>query len=281
LLQLLASLITLEYGLSTTNIGIAIFALALGALLVVPTQLAVYYSTNFRHRSSLAMHNRGYGHKDVGQHPYRRALRGGALLLPLSSITLAISALGPPVHFMVPVCLAALVSFLSALVVAECYIIMMDNFDISDLPEPLLATGSGSISQGANSTHHPHGTQRPASLAPLDDDIFTTSHPCLSSGLAIFHTFAFLFAAMAVGVSTHIVKGMGVRSGLGVYSAVTCVVTFGLTYALWRGKEVRLIEVFNEDEEERNTKISLLQRSWGSRWTEVNGMEWRQDKHTV
>jgi hypothetical protein len=280
-LQLLASLITVEYGFSTIDTGVAIFALFLGALLVVPTQLSVYYTKNFRHRSSLTMHNREYGHKDVGQHSYRRWLWMGTIFLPLTSIVLTISAMGPPVHFMVPVFLAALVSFTGALVIAECYIMIMDNFDISDLPEPLLSTGSGSISQGANSTNHPHGTQRPASLTPLDDNSFTTSHPCLSSGLAIFHTLAFLFAALAVGVSTHIMEGMSVRSGLGVYTAVTCVVTFGLAFALWRRKEVRLMEVFNEDPEERTAKISLLQSSWGSRWTEVNGMEWWEDEHTV
>ncbi|KAA8910269.1 major facilitator superfamily domain-containing protein [Sphaerosporella brunnea] len=278
---LLAALITQEYNFSAINVGVAIFALFVGALFAVPTQFSVYYSTNFRHRSSMTMHNRNYGHRNAGQHPYRLWLWLGTFLLPLSSIMLTVSAMGPPVHFMIPTFLAAVVSFSSALVLAECYILMMDNFDISDLPEPLLGTGSGSISQGANSTHHPHGTQRPTSLTQSDDDNFTTSHPCLSSGLAISHTLAFLFGAIAVGVSSNIVEGMGVRNGLGVYSAVTGALTLGLVYALWRSKEVRLVEVFDEDGAERNAKISLLQRSWGSRWTEVNGMEWWEDENSV
>jgi hypothetical protein len=226
------------------------------------------------------MHNSNYGHTNVGQHPYRWALRIGAIMLPTSSILLTISASGST-HFMVPVFFAAVVSFSTALVVAESYILLMDNFDISDLPEPSLNSGSGSISQGANLTGAPHGTPRPMSLHASDDESFATSHPCLSSGLAICHGLAFLFAAMAVGVSTHIVEGIGIRKGLGVYTAVTCMVTFGLAYALWRNKEVRLVEVFNDNEQERDTKVSLLQRSWGTRWTEVNGMEWWEDEHAV
>ncbi|KAF8254038.1 hypothetical protein K440DRAFT_673713 [Wilcoxina mikolae CBS 423.85] len=279
-MMLLASLIDFEYKFAPTDIGLAIFAFPLGALLVIPTQLSMFYLTNFRHRSSVTMHNSNYGHTNVGQHPYRWALRIGAIMLPLSSILLAISASGST-HFMVPVFFAAVVSFSGALVVAESYIILMDNFDISDLPEPSLNSGSGSISQGANLTGNPHGTPRPMSLHPSDDESFATSHPCLSSGLAICHGLAFLFAAMAVGVSTHIVEGIGIRKGLSVYSAVTCIVTIGLAYALWRNKEVRLVEVFNDNEQERNAKVSLLQRSWGSRWTEVNGMEWWEDENAV
>ncbi|KAF8538364.1 hypothetical protein BDD12DRAFT_842762 [Trichophaea hybrida] len=74
---------------------------------------------------------------------------------------------------------------------------------------------------------------------------------------------------------------MGSHSYLQQWSAVTCIVTIGLAYALWRNKEVRLVEVFNDNEQERNAKVSLLQRSWGSRWTEVNGMEWWEDENAV
>lgn len=184
---------------------------------------------------------------------------------------------------MVPVFMAALLSYSGTLVLAECYLILLDNYDISDLPEPFLTPGSGSVTHGIASTGRLPGTHRPASIHPTlsGEGSFTTSHPCLSSGLAIFHGLAFLFAAMAVGVSTHIVDGIGVRKGLGVYSGVTCAVTLALGLVLWRSKEVPLVEVFNDDEQERNAKVSLLQRSWGTRWTEVNGMEWWEDENAV
>jgi len=176
-------------------------------------------------------------------------------MLPVSSLALTISAAGPPVRFGVPVFFAAVVSFSGAMVIAECYSTMMDNFDISDLPEPSLTPGSGSLS---NSTTHQHGTQLPANLN-LSDDSFTTSHPCLSSGLAIFHGVAFLFAAMAVGVSTYIVEGTGVRSGLGASTALTCAMTVILVLALRRNKVARSAEVFGNDRRDRDARVSLLQ----------------------
>lgn len=274
--QLLASLIDLEYKFASTDIGLAVLALPLGALLVIPTQFSMFYLTNFRHRSSVILHNRKYGHTDVGQHPYRRTLQAGMAILPMSSILLTISASGTT-HFMVPVFFAAVVSLSGALVVAESYVLLMDNFDISDLPEPSMESASVSMSRGRASR------QQTTGLHQLEDEeSFKTSHPCLSSSLAICHGLAFLFAAMAVGVSSHMIDGIGIRKGLGVYTAGTCVVTFGLAYTLWRSKEVRLVEVFNDHEQQaRNAKVSLLQRSWGTRWTEVNGMEWWGDEHAV
>lgn len=82
---------------------------------------------------------------------------------------------------------------------------------------------------------------------------------------------------MAVGVTTNV----GVKTALGVYTGVTCVMTLVLSWVLWRNKEVRLVEVFNNEEQERNAKVSPLQRSWGTRWTEVNGMEWNDDVNVV
>lgn len=192
----------------------------------------------------------------------------------MASIALTISAAGPPVHFMAPVFFTAVVSFSGAMVIAECYNMMMDNFDISDLPEPALTPGSGSLS---NSTTHQHRTQLPASLHRYDES-FTTSHPCLSSGLAIFHGIAFLFAAMAVGVSASLEDAGLVRTGLAVYTALTCGMTVALVFALRRNTTARSAEVFsNGGRRGRDARVSLLQQSWGTRWTEVNGMEWWED----
>ncbi|KAI5781896.1 major facilitator superfamily domain-containing protein [Geopyxis carbonaria] len=259
-MRLLASLIMSEYKFNPSDIGLAILALPLGSLLCIPTQLSLFYIVNFRHRSSHIMSNRNYGHSHQGKHPYRWALWIGGVLLPISSTALSIAADGPPTHFMVPVFFAAVLYFAGTLAITECFVVLMDNFDISDLPEPYISSASGSISQGANHTGYPHGTQRPSSLSSSEDDRFTTSHPCLSAALAITHGLAFSFGAMAEGISPHIIDEIGVRKGLGVMAGFTVLFTLVLMQVLWRNKEVRLAEVFDSDETELSVKVCLLQR---------------------
>lgn len=270
------------YGFRETRTGLAVLGTALGALFSVPVQLSTFYSTNFRHRSVITLRNRHYGHRHKGLHPYRWALYVGSIMLPIASMALAISAGGPPTHYIAPIIFAALVSFSGTLAIAECHVLLMDNFDTSDLPEIALSSISGSTSQGASSTGLPHGTQRPIAIENPDvPDNFTTSHPTVTSGLAIFHGLSFVFAAAAVGFSTYIIDGIGIRGGLGVYTALTALFSAALAAVLWRRKGARMLEVFNVDDGSqgmgdgvRICRISLLQQGKLSRWSEVNGMEY-------
>jgi hypothetical protein len=166
-------------------------------------------------------------------------------------------------------------------------LILLDNWDVSDLPEPMHLSNTGSTHHGSGIGGLPHGTQRPASLHSGESaEDFTTCHPAVSSGLAVFHGLSFLFGAITVGCSVYIVNGIGVRSGLGVYTGFTVLVTLALIAVLWRYKEVKAMEVFDtsvreseqqagrEKEVVKMVKVSLLQRGKLTRWSEVNAMEY-------
>jgi hypothetical protein len=223
-------------------------------------QLSLFYISNYRHRSMESLHTATFGHKSIGQHPYRPALWASGLLLPFCSIIVAVSATGPTTHFMVPVFFGAVVMFAGTAVIAECHLLLMENFDTSDLPEPYLASSTGSLTAGPNASGLPHGTQRPASLN-LGQGSFTTAHPCLSATFSILYTFCFLFAAISVAASRSIVDTIGIRSGLGLYAGLTIIASIGLVVALWRNTTVRIPELFDGEEKIQTVQISLLQRA--------------------
>lgn len=263
-------------------------ALSVGALLSVPVQLSTFYLRNFRHR----VHHRGYPttrhHYHEGQHPYRAVFFISIFLVPAASLAFTISATGPPIHFVVPVFFAGLVVFSGTLAIAECHLIIMENFDISNLPEPLLSSGSGSTSYGGGKGGRPHGTQRPSSLVGSNDD-FTTCHPAITAAFGIFQFVSLASIAGAIGWSRYISEGIGVKYGLGIFTGITFLVTIALVGVLWRWNKVRVLEVYADQdseygsgagvtEEVRVCKISILQKGQLTRWSEVNGMVYRGDE---
>lgn len=292
LFQLLAELLSDHYRFRPIDVGLAILALSAAALLSIPVQLSTFYMRNFRHRvHHRASLNRQH-HYNEGQHPYRTVFLVGAFLVPVGSLAFTISATGPPTHFVIPVFFAGLVAFSGTLSIAECHLIVMDNFDISNLPEPLLSSGSGSTSRGSSNGGRPHGTQRPSSLVGSNDD-FTTCHPAITSAFGIFQFVSLMAIAGAVGWSRYIDEGMGIRNGFGIFTGLTFLVTVALASVLWRWKEVRVLEVYTVRESEERSeiqataavmdnvrvcKVSILQRGQFTRWSEVNGMVYRGDE---
>lgn len=283
-------MISTRYKFTLVDTGLALLALSAGALLSAPVQLSSFYLRNFRHR----VHHRANSsqhHYHEGQHPYRTVFLIGILLLPVSSLAFTISATGPSTHFFIPVFFAGLVIFSGTLVIAECHLIIMDNFDISNLPEPLLSSNSGSTSRGGSKGGRPHGTQRPTSLVGPNDD-FTTCHPAITSAFGILQFVSLISIAGAVGWSRFIHEGIGIKNGLGIYTGISFLVTIALVAVIWRWKEVRILEVFTERhpedgveqasaafmEEIRLCKVSIFQRGRYTRWSEVNGMIYKVDE---
>lgn len=277
-----------RYNFTAVDTGLAIMALSVGALLSVPVQLSTFYLHNFRHR----VHHRGHPttrhHYHEGQHPYRAVFFISIFLVPAASLAFTISATGPPIHFVVPIFFAGLVVFSGTLAIAECHLIIMENFDISNLPEPLLSSGSGSTSYGGGKGGRPHGTQRPSSLVGSNDD-FTTCHPAITAAFGIFQFASLASIAGAIGWSRYISEGIGVKYGLGIFTGITFLVTIALVGVLWRWNKVRVLEVYADQdseygagtgvtEEVRVCKISILQKGQLTRWSEVNGMVYRGDE---
>jgi hypothetical protein len=274
--QVLVYLTTSEYLFRPINVGLAVLALPLGALLAIPIQLSMNYGSSLRHNVVVGEGD-SYVHKNAGQHPYARALWVGASLLPISSTALTIITKDSSIHVGFPVFFASVNFFAATLVIAECYKLLMDNYDVSDLPLPTSATVSGSSS----STEVENWVQRPSKFHPTPQGI-TTSHPCLSSAVAISHTAAFVFGAVATA-ATSIFAGTDVtdvRTVMAGWTGGIYLVSAALVWALWRRREVRLVGAFDETVQ-KQTGVCLFQDGWGTRWSEVGGLEWWGDEERV
>lgn len=217
------------------------------------------------------MHNLNYGHKHAGSHPYRLAIRVGCALLLISSIAFTAAVGGPPVVVAGPVVIAAVVGFSGVLVITECHLLILDNYDISDLPEPSLSR--------AHSTHTASSDNQ---LPPPPK--FQTSHPCISSGFAVMYAMCFCSAAMASGLAGPIMRGIGARKGLAIATTILGVLTVAFGAVLWRGKRKRrpvAQEEGAEEEAEETPGVSLFMRAWGSRWWENQGRGMWDDRERM
>ncbi|TGZ77639.1 hypothetical protein EX30DRAFT_351623 [Ascodesmis nigricans] len=239
-----------ELGFGEEETVEALLAIPFGGLLAVFAVHPRFFATNFRNRSiPSALHNLNYGHKNAGRHPYRLALRVGATLLPVFAIALTASISGPTPGTTV---LAAIVTFFAVIVLTECHLLIMDNYDVSDLPDSHLTARS----QASGLPSH----------AP--DQGIHTSHPCLASALTVLHTMCMLFAALAYSIANPMIDGIGAQKGLAVVTGVLALATVALVAVLWRGKRTE------EVEEMERRGVSLLMRAWGSRWWESAGRGW-------
>lgn len=251
----------------------------IAALLSIPFQLSALYLRNFRHRARIPAYA-GEAHVRMGQHHYRSSLYLSTILLPLSGLGFTMSATGPPTHFMLPVAFAAVACFSGTLAVAECHILLWDNWDVSDLPEARLGN-SGSVSSGASQGGRPHGTSRPAMLQDAGDAGFMTAHPAISAGMAIFHSLALLTAALAFGIAGRIEETIGVRNGVAIWVGIGFLLTLCLGVVLWRGRGQRVLLVGGDQDDdgrvERWFLVGALQRGRWTRWSEAGELRWRDD----
>lgn len=242
-------------------------AIPLGALFAIPLAHPYFYASNFRNRSiPSALHNLNYGHKNAGRHPNRLALRIGSLLLPLSAIALTASTASRSVHAAGPIVLAAIVAATGVMVITECHLLLMDNYDVSDIPDSQLSRNSSL--ENANAFGTENGRDHP----PQPPSTIRTAHPCLASAFIIVHSFSFVFAAFAVGISAPIVDGIGIPRGFAVATAIMVLLTGALVGVLWRSRRRKDRDDEGIDETENDgAGVSLLMRSWGSRWWESVG----------
>lgn len=147
------------------------------------------------------------------------------MLLPICAGAYASSSLGPPLLIAVPCAMAGLVGFFTTMATAECYGLIMEAFDTTDL--------------------QPGMTGRPI-RGSVNDQIARqrtnfSCYPRVSAGFAITQTLAFLLAAAATAVCGTIQRREGtVWTTTGV-AAISLVLTLVLTAVLVKWKKVQMI----------------------------------------
>jgi hypothetical protein len=274
--QLLGALLSTEYRLAAKWVGLGVVGIAVGALLAVPLTKGGLFS---RARKQGPRTDSMTFEKQVtwSSHLVRRIIF--MVLLPVAGVAYTIASPGIGVHFMVPICFAALIGLLQNLAIAECHGLIMETYDVCDL-QP-----------GVNSKH------RLQSLAEIVRRRRTayTSFPRVSAGIFVSHTVGFLVAAAATGVGGTMTRHIGAQVSTGVTAGILMALTLFLTLALWRFKMVQVIpnHVFGTQVKTsewteskvptddfwkpvvignpsgKTRRVNLLELGGQSRWTEI------------
>ncbi|RKF57325.1 hypothetical protein OnM2_075004 [Erysiphe neolycopersici] len=218
---LLGALLSDDYKFRSTLVGLSATAIPLGALVAIPFQKASFFS---RSRRNPPLDDDGTLSKKKlhwSSHMIRRAIF--VLFLPLFGLFITVTAGGPPIPFILPILGAGVVGFLSNLAMAECYGIIMETFDTSDL-EP------GMTGRSRDSSSKNEG--KPTNYS---------SFPRVSSAFAIIETFGFIFAAGSSGIGGVLSRKLGRQAAIGLMASVLLVLSILLLGVLYRFTEVQII----------------------------------------
>ncbi|EEY14425.1 conserved hypothetical protein [Verticillium alfalfae VaMs.102] len=229
----LGSLSSRFYRMRSPFVGLMVAAIALGALVGIPFQKANLFS-RARHReqntSRMTLDNKFLW----TSHLLRRTIF--AIGLPLAGLIYTMVSEGPPMHPSVPAIVAALIGFLSCLAISECNGFIMETFDTSDLQPGMVGHPREESATSKKRTNY-------------------SSFPRVSAGLALCHTFAFVFAAGASTLGGLSLRNLGQRAATGVVAGILFVLTLLLLIGLIRFKEVQIIPACKSFEMDRWTEV--------------------------
>ncbi|KAG5923482.1 hypothetical protein E4U42_004940 [Claviceps africana] len=229
IIVLLGSLLSRFYRRRSTDVGLFVGVMALGALLAIPFQKANLFSRSRQAQlsSNLATLNRKVA---WSSHFVRRTIF--TLLLPLAGICYAAVSAGPPIHVSVPTMFSGFVGFLSCLAISECNGLVMEAFDCSDLSPAM----TGRQKDGSGKTHRRTNY---------------SSFPRVTAGFASIHSFAFVLAAGSTALGGYVTRTLGQRVSTGVVAGILLVLTFLLLLVLIRFTEVQIVPKSKSEEMDR------------------------------
>ncbi|KAI5246406.1 hypothetical protein E4T42_06347 [Aureobasidium subglaciale] len=270
---LLGALLSRNYRWQPQYIGLAVFAVAVGAALAVPLTKANVFS---RERVQPLRTDSGTFEPRVtwSSHLLRRCLFSFAL--PIAGLAYVLASPGPSVKAAGPTVLAAIIGFLACLAVAECIGLAMEAFDTSDL-QP-----------GVNNKHR---------LASMDSATRRrrtnySSYPRVCAGIFAAQGLGFFFAAAATAVSGNMTRALGAQAATGVTVGILLGLTMLLSLVMWRFRSVQVIpngafgsrgggsidrEIVDKDWKPvvignpsgKMRRMNLLEMGSFSRWTEI------------
>ena len=265
-LQLLGALASRYYLFKPIPVGLCVLALTLGAVFAVPFEKASWLSrSRYRPPRTDSMTTR----EGViwSSHMLRRMIF--TVLLPLAALASTLTSKGPPLTIVLPCFFAAMVGFLSTLAIAECFGLIMETFDTSDL-QPGMTGRPARRSVAAKYAHKRTNF---------------SCYPRVSAGYAVTQTVMYIFAATATGVCGRVERRLGAMVATACVAAVLLFLTLLLTVVLMRVKTVKMIPdrkpqtlPGKEDKWEplilgnpsgTTRKISLLEAGRQTRWSEI------------
>lgn len=265
---MIGALASRYYVLRPEYVGLCALSLGGGALLATPFQKASLFSRARHHpqrTDSMTFQRRVVW----SSHLARRGMF--TTLLPLSALAYTLTSGGPPMPLAVPCVFAAIVGFLSNLAIAECYGLIMETFDTSDLQPGM--------------TGRPARLSVAARLRPLRTNF--SCYPRVSAGFAITQSLEFIFGAVATGICGRVERRMGTLRATAIIAGTLLSLTILLTAVIWRCKTVKMIPKLSTPDTPRkrrdtdwepvvlgtpsgtDRKISILEAGRQSRWSEI------------
>ncbi|RDI81017.1 hypothetical protein Vi05172_g8914 [Venturia inaequalis] len=222
LIVLLGALLSQHYRLASEYVGLGVFGIAIGALFAVPLTKANILS---RARKQGPRTDSMTFQRQVTwtSHMTRRTVF--MVLLPITGVIYTVVSPGIGIHFIVPILFAAAIGFFDVLAVAECYGLIMETWDVSDL-QP-----------GVNERH------RLKSMSDTTRRRRTTysCFPRVMSGIFVSQSIGFLLAAAATGIGGIMTRHLGAQISTGIAAGMLFLLTLLLTGALWRFKSMQVI----------------------------------------
>ncbi|KAI9660154.1 MAG: hypothetical protein M1821_001506 [Bathelium mastoideum] len=222
IIVLLGALLSRTYVMRASSVGLGVLAIAVGSLLAIPLSKANIFSRD--RRRGQRTDSMTFEHNVTWSSHFARRLVF-TTVLPLAAVAYTAVSVMPNAPWIWPVILAGLIGFLSNLGMAECYGLVMETYDTSDL-QP-----------GANSRHR---------LQSLAMDVRRrrtnySSFPRVSAGIFATQGISFLLAAGATGIGGKVTRDLGAPLATGIWAAILMGLTVMVALVLWRFKSVRVI----------------------------------------
>jgi hypothetical protein len=147
------------------------------------------------------------------------------IVLPLSGAAYAGSSLGPPLVVAAPCVMAGLVGFFTTMATAECYGLIMETFDTTDLQPGM----TGRPLQG--SVGEKYASQRTN----------FSCYPRVMAGFAVTQALSYAFAAAATEACGRIERREGTVWAATAVAATSFVLTLILTIVLVKFKKLQML----------------------------------------
>ena len=194
-----------------------------------------------------------------------------SLLLPIAAIGYALLSRGPPITIGGACAFAGLVGFCTNLSMAECYSLILENFDTSDLQPGM----TGRAPRQSNGERY-KGQRTNFSC-----------YPRVSAGIAVTQCLQYIFGAAATGLCGRLVRKLGARLATGSMAGALLVLTLLFTLVMARWRAVKMLpdrQFVAETLSRKDTKwepvilgrpsgmkrkVSVLESSKLSRWEEI------------
>ncbi|KAK5945726.1 hypothetical protein PMZ80_002934 [Knufia obscura] len=218
----MGSLASRDYHYRPVYVGLCALAPAIGAIAAAPFQRASYFSRSrlAASRTDSLTVTRKFS---WSSHFVRRLLF--MILLPICAGAYAGSSLGPPLLVAVPCIMAGFVGFFTTMATAECYSLIMETFDTTDL--------------------QPGMTGRPlrgsVDVQTADQRTNFSCYPHVSAGFAITHAISYILAACATAVCGRVERREGTVWATTGVAVISMALTLLLTLVVVKWKKVQMV----------------------------------------